>query len=777
MDVIFASLQPLVDLTNTLLDHVVQPNTLDYLVSKGVNVTTPAALFISFQHHWPTFLYYFLGFIVIASIGVLIAVVLPITGICICFCRSYGHCGGGEPHGDHFVSSANRKEKVVCELLLFVLGSLILAGGICSLFANQLLRNQTASGPSTGAVYSVSNNTGKLEAYFTGTSNEAKEVFRSSVAVPVERVTFMLNNLAEHTWDHVSNASGAAESMDTLAAMVSLLDSLYDSLTTCDNATKELRTGLASLDTDLEILRNSIKNDVALCSATRPMCAQIAVEIDSMKTCADYQGTDAEMAMVALGYALQGNITETVTDGKVTLENSFMKLNDTLNSRTQRIVRDINRVYTSYKSTFDVTTDQLDNIDITQIQEFLSSAEYYMNEYGMAFYIVIIITSCLIILIAMSYFSGMALGICKGHNKEKTGCSRAKTSTGLLLLGNGMAFAFGWIMLILVTIYFVTGGVMHTEACRNLQVKEQTTASAIVDQMASNALGMPYNLFSTSKACEANVSIYNALQLDSQINNFGMISSSDALKLRLLIRQVNSVNLPKFSESILTPKANETLHFLPAGLGTFNSTAYKTENSKPLTCLDLEYLATNLDAAAAGLTTTALATKLRAHATNLRQIQATTVSGLTSERNKIKEALITVEKFEAMPDVTDVISDVTIAQYVLNNNGKALAKAYISSVATTIYNAIINGAASFASEMKGDVGRCRPVYDVTSSTVDTLCYDVVDMFNIIWLTQGWALILLLPAIIIVYRIVTLYIRTTSNAVADAMTMNILSDTR
>uniref|UniRef100_A0A1I8G507 Prominin-1 n=1 Tax=Macrostomum lignano TaxID=282301 RepID=A0A1I8G507_9PLAT len=94
--------------------------------------------------------------------------------------------------------------------------------------------------------------------------------------------------------------------------------------------------------------------------------------------------------------------------------------------------------------------------------------------------------ACLALLIVAFYYLGLAFGFCGEPPYEDSRCCNKGVGANLLLTGTGFAFIFGWLIMIFVMAFFVSGAVM--EVCRHLTGRAGAPGYAAMDSAAEELL-------------------------------------------------------------------------------------------------------------------------------------------------------------------------------------------------------------------------------------------------------------------------------------------------
>ena len=87
-------MQHVYTITHTFLDLIQREDVFPPSLNETVLVSTPKEKIPELlKAHWPEILLQYIGVATVAICGILIAVVVPFAGFCVCCCRCAGKCG------------------------------------------------------------------------------------------------------------------------------------------------------------------------------------------------------------------------------------------------------------------------------------------------------------------------------------------------------------------------------------------------------------------------------------------------------------------------------------------------------------------------------------------------------------------------------------------------------------------------------------------------------------------------------------------------------------
>lgn len=87
-------MQHVYTITHTFLDLIQRDDVFPPSLNETVLVSTPKEKIPELlQRHWPEILLQYVGVATMAICGILMALVVPFAGFCVCCCRCAGKCG------------------------------------------------------------------------------------------------------------------------------------------------------------------------------------------------------------------------------------------------------------------------------------------------------------------------------------------------------------------------------------------------------------------------------------------------------------------------------------------------------------------------------------------------------------------------------------------------------------------------------------------------------------------------------------------------------------
>ncbi|GCB73908.1 hypothetical protein scyTo_0002990 [Scyliorhinus torazame] len=243
-------------------------------------------------------IYYEIGFIICAALGIVFILLMPVLGLCFCMCRCCDNCGG-ELHQRQKKNTDCRRSCFATTL--FIVTIIITAGTLCMFAANQNLTNKIK-----GVKKLVNNNFQDLHALLDYTPTQLNYISQK-YGIAKDKAFSDINNIgsilggkvnARFEKDVIPALEGSFKMARAIEETKEALEKLSTSRQTLAKATTKLQANLTDVRTSL----NNTLNDVA-CTAPNAVayCDGIRDSLDSLNINANFsqlQGVDSELANV-----------------------------------------------------------------------------------------------------------------------------------------------------------------------------------------------------------------------------------------------------------------------------------------------------------------------------------------------------------------------------------------------------------------------------------------------------------------------------------------------
>ncbi|NWH76653.1 PRM1A protein, partial [Piaya cayana] len=697
-------------------------------------------------------IYYEIGFIVSAALGLLFILLLPLVGLCFCMCRCCDNCGG-EMH-------QRQKKNADCQrscfaTFLFVASLIIrqVVGVLCAYAANQHLTNQVR-----GAKKLVNSNFKDLKTFLNDTPAQI-DYLVSQYNTTKDKALSDLNSKYFGLGGLAISIRETKEALENVSVSVEVLQ----------EGTERLHANL----TEVKMHLSNTLNDSA-CSAAQAAstCNIIRNSLHQLNINANFSGLPGVSSQLA-------KVNDVL---KIDLSSLVQKLNMFILLDIKNVLESIGSNITTFTKTLPVQKILADlMIYLTQSETYVQDYFPVVEQYDFYRWLGCLILCCMLVLILVFYYLGLLCGTC-GYDKHASPTTRgciSNTGGNFLMAGVGFSFLFSWVLMVVVVLTFVTGGNVEKLVCEPFEDKtlfKVLDTPYLLNQHWKNYLsGILFknpNINLTFEKvysdCKENKGIYTSLHLEHLFNineflNISMYTEDAALRIEHI-----QINLSKIILLDETGKEN-LLNFSSSGIEGINFAAYLTEINKSVTKVDLLSFANDLEARADQLPKGALENALKGHANNIRTIHNQQVVPLEQAMSTLNQSIRLLKRTssELMVKVKNVISAVNAAQLLINNNASLVivqeTKKYMDTIVGYFEQYIEWVKESIAME----VAACKPIANVIDTAVDIfLCSYIADSVNTFWFGLGGSSIFLIPAIIFAVRLSKYYRRMDTEDVYD-----------
>ncbi|NXN03647.1 PRM1A protein, partial [Sylvia borin] len=714
-------------------------------------------------------IYYEIGFIVSAALGLLFILLLPLVGLCFCMCRCCDNCGG-EMH-------QRQKKNADCQrscfaTFLFVASLIIrqVVGVLCAYAANQHLTNQVR-----GAKKLVNSNFKDLKIFLNDTPAQI-DYLVSQYNTTKDKALSDLNSkyLFKGGYQCVFKNFTIRETKEAL-------ENVSVSVEVLQEGTERLHANL----TDVKMHLSNTLNDSA-CNAAQAAstCNIIRNSLGQLDINANFSGLPGVSSQLAkINDVLKIDLSSLVQ--KV----SFNDTPDLVVNQTRNILSDIKSVLESIGSNITTFTRALPVQKVlADLMVYLTQSEAYVQDYfplveQYDFYrwLGCLILCCMLVLILVFYYLGLLCGTC-GYDKHASPTTRgciSNTGGNFLMAGVGFSFLFSWLLMIVVVLTFVTGGNVEKLVCEPFEDKnlfKVLDTPYLLNKHWKNYLAgiifknpnVNLTFEKVYSDCKENKGIYTSLHLEHLFNinellNISMYTEDVALKIEHI-----QINLSKIILLDEIGKDN-LLNFSSSGIDGIDFSAYLTEINKSVTKVDLLSFANDLEARADQLPKGALENALKGHANNIRMIHNQQVVPLEQAMSTLNQSIRLLKRTssELMVKVKNVISAVNAAQNLINNNASQVIVQETKKYMDTIIGYFEQYTEWVKESISMEVAACKPIANVIDTAVDIfLCSYIADSVNTFWFGLGGSSMFLIPAIIFAVKLSKYYRRMDTEDVYD-----------
>ncbi|XP_015278137.1 PREDICTED: prominin-1 isoform X2 [Gekko japonicus] len=727
--------------------------------------------------------YYEIGFLVSATLGLLFVLLLPLVGLCFCMCRCCDNCGG-EMH-------QRQKKNADCQrncfaTILFVASFVISIGVLIAYAANQHLTNQVK-----GAKSLVTSNFKDLRIFLNDTPGQI-DYLVSQYNTTKRRALSDLNNVGPLLGNRVQEQLGkeVRPALDAALTMAGAIRETKEALENVSVSVEVLQEGTEGLQGNLTEVKGHLMDtltDPACATAqAASICHAISNSLGQLDIHANFSrlpGVGPQLAKV--NEVLKIDLSSLVQKGYAAFNNTpDLVLNQTRNilSDIKNVLEAIGSNITAFTKTLPVQKILADfALYLTQSEAYVEDYFPLVEQYDFYRWLCCLLVCCMVILILVFYYLGLLCGTC-GYDKNATPTTRgciSNTGGNFLMAGVGFSFLFAWALMLIVVVAFVAGGNVEKLVCEPFEDK---TLFKILDTpyllnwhwkhyLSGIILKNPNINLTFEKVysdCKENKGIYTSLRLEHLFDIYEFLNvSMYTEEISLKIKQIN-INLSNIV--LLDEEGKENLlNFSFSGINEINFAAYLSEINKSVTKVDLLSFANDLEASADQLPKGALENALKGHANRIRMIHNQQVIPLEQAMSALNQNIRLLQRTssELSGKVRNVISAVEHAQFLISNNASSVIVEETKRYMDTIIGYFKQYAAWVKESITMEVATCKPIANVIDTAVEVfLCSYVTDSLNLFWFGLGGCTVFLIPAIICAVRLAKYYRRMDTEDVYD-----------
>ncbi|XP_035767053.1 prominin-1-A [Neolamprologus brichardi] len=679
-------------------------------------------------------IYYEIGFLVCAAVGLLFTILMPIAGLFFCMCRCCDNCGG-EMHQRQRKNADCRRG--LLGTLLFSTSLVITIGVLCAYAANQNLSSQVKN-----VRRLVNSNMRDLHTFANDTPMQI-EYLISQYATAKNKVIYDLDNIGPLLGGKIH-----------------------------DQLDKEVRP---ALDQVLNMAGVKIERAIKVCCTVKYSNGKLPNVNAQLEKMNDVLKTDLS-AVVQRGFSSLNDTPHMVIEQTRSVVESVTNLVDTIGNNIS-----------SFSKAFPVQSC-LSNFTIFVNHVHAKIEDYYPEIDKMDFYrwIGCIALCCMVVLVLAFNYLGLLCGTL-GYDKHASPTTRgciSNTGGTMLMAGVGFSFLFSWVLMGVVTIIFLAGGNMEKLVCEPFHTKELfkvvDTPYMINPEWKNFIPGYMYNdselklttesLYST---CKKNQGIYSAMRLDKVFNISSYLNTTVFTKD--VVSQLDSLKIDLRGIILLEAEGRQNLlDFSEAGLSEINYADYLEEVNKGVTVVDLLSFARELEAQTDLMPKSNLQSSLKGHVSTLRQIHRQQIVPMEQSmkyvraRSALNQSMRFLERTASdLPNkILAVLDAIKAAQFLISQNATHLINRESRKYTTTIIGYFHQYIEWVKTSLAMEVAPCKPFSNMVDTAEIMACSFVVDSMNTFWMGLGCSTLLLLPSIILAVKLAKYYRRMDTEDVYD-----------
>ncbi|XP_051505791.1 prominin-1-A-like isoform X6 [Myxocyprinus asiaticus] len=735
-------------------------------------------------------IYYEIGFVVCATLGLLFTMLLPLVGLLFCLCRCCDNCGG-EMH------QRQRKNgdclRGLLTTLLLTTTFIITAGVLCAYAANQNLSSQLKSMRRL-----VKNNIKDLHTFANQTPAQIDYLI-SQYGTVKDQVLYDLENVGLLLGGRIHEELGK-DVQPTLDAALSMARTMRDTKDALENVSLTLETlqeGTGKLQSNLSVVRGSLSN-----ALNDPVCADI--RSNAAEICRNIRSTLPRLE-IAANYSSLSDVTDELdkvnevlkTDLSHIVEKGFASFNDTpamVTEQTRNVVEGVKGLLndtgsniTNFTKLFPVHSS-LTNFTkmITHTHSQIEDIYPKIDEMDFYRWICCITLCCMVVLILSFNFLGLLCGIL-GFDRHASPTTRgcvSNTGGNLLMAGVGFSFLFSWVLMGVITALFLVGGNLEKLVCEPFQTRQLfkvlDTPNLIQPGWRNFIPGYLYHdpemdltVDSLYSNCKDNRGIYAALHLDKIFNLSSFFNTS--VYSNDMSRKFEGMKVDLRDIILLESNGKQNLiSFTETGITEINFAAYLEELNKGVTHIDILAFANDLDIQANQLSKGTLQTSLKGHANTIRQIHIQQVIPLEQSmkfvkaRSTLNHSIRLLERTSSdLPiRVSDVLAAIDAAQFLISHNATFVVNQETEKYKQTIIGYFKQYMDWIRTSLTMEVASCKPLSNIVDTAEILGCSFLLDSMNTFWFGLGCSTLFLLPSIILSVKLAKFYRRMDTEDVYD-----------
>uniref|UniRef100_A0AAY4A3P3 Prominin-1-A-like n=1 Tax=Denticeps clupeoides TaxID=299321 RepID=A0AAY4A3P3_9TELE len=694
-------------------------------------------------------IYYELGFIVLALLGMFFVLLVPLVGLFFCLCRCCENCGG-EMH-------QRQRKNADCQrafytTMLIATSCFISTGVLVAYVANH---NISAQVRSTKRL--VNTNIRDLKSFANYTpavrNKKREQIYRHNIGPLLgDRIHKQLEKEVVPALDNALRMTGAMrETKEALENVSTALEMLQD-------ATGRLQS---SLSNERSSLSNTLNDPACTNGAVAHTCNTIRGTLGQLGLSGNFHGLpDVSPQLANVDNVLKTDLSNIVQKGYASFNNTPKLVEEQTENVVAEVKGMLDRVggeIVGFTKMFPVEPA------LVNFTRFLTEGQkkieaFYPQIDQMDFYrwIGCVVVCCMVVLILAFNFLGLLCGIC-GYDKHASPTNRgclSNTGGNLLMAGVGFSFIFSWVLMGVVLATFVAGGNIEKLVCEPLANRElfkiidtpyivHPTKKNFLPGMLFQDPNLDLTIGSMYRDCHENSGLYSALQLETKFNFNKFINTtvvSDRTSMNTMGVKVDLQNIVLLEQE----GRDSLLNFANTGLGDIDYQAYMTEVNKGVTMTDLLSFANELEAQADQLVSIgALANALKGHASSIRQIHKDQVLPMEQAMSTLSSSIRLLQR--------------TSTELPSSESSKKLMTCSASQETDKYVQSVVGYFTQYTEwvkhSLKSEVAQCKPISNIVDSLEIVGCSFIVDSVNTFWFGLGGCCLFLIP-ILETYRWIT-----------------------
>uniref|UniRef100_A0A452T6N9 Prominin 1 n=1 Tax=Ursus maritimus TaxID=29073 RepID=A0A452T6N9_URSMA len=728
-----------------------------------------------FSTEYEKIIYYEIGIIICAVLGLLFIFLMPLVGFCFGVCRCCNKCGG-EMHQRQKKNGTFLRKYFTITLLVICI--FISVGIIYGFVANHHLRTQIEKTRKL-----ADSNFKDLRTLLNGTPAQINYVL-SQYATTKKKAFSDLDNIKSLLGGgiHEQLRPKVMPVLDNIKAMAEAIKETKEALVNLNTTLKELKESTARLNTSLSDVRRNVEQSLG-----DPMCAvpPVATTCNNIRVSLGQLDDNTDLGQVRRRPCYRavslGHLSGAWWPGGY---KSFNDIPEIVQNQTTNIIsgENIKRTLNSIGSDIENIGQQIPIQDkLSNFMGYINDTETYIHqnlptleEYDSYRWLGGLVVCCLLTLVVVFYYLGLMCGTC-GYDRHATPTRRGCVSnTGgvFLMVGVGVSFLFCWVLMTIVVLTFVIGGNVEKLVCEPYQNRKLfqilDTPYLLNENWKYYLSGMVFNnpdinltFEQVYSDCKENKGIYTTLRLENSYNiseHLNIQEHAENINNDFQNLNVNVGNIVLLDEA----GRRNLMDFSSSGVDTIDYNIYLAE-VRPL-CSCLIFGGKNNSRYLWFFPQGSLKQSLKSNAQALRMIHHDQVVPL-------EQSMVTTPDLWGFPvtrtKVAHIISSLDSAQDFLKTRISSVIVEESKKYGNTVIGYFERYLQWVKISITEQIAACKPVATALDSAVDVLlCSYIIDPVNLFWFGIGKATIFLLPAIIFAVKLAKYYRRMDSEDVYD-----------
>ncbi|XP_047105064.1 uncharacterized protein LOC124760798 [Schistocerca piceifrons] len=355
-------------------------------------------------------------------------------------------------------------------------------------------------------------------------------------------------------------------------------------------------------------------------------------------------------------------------------------------------------------------------------------------------------------------------------------CGSQEKARPLLITAVATASALSVVLWAVTLVAFALGAHGEVLACRPLfSAPDYPQLSRLLDRpgvlfpaggffrnVAGSNASLDVPLKDVLQECELGRPAYQALQLRQ-------LFDSDAATGRGgqwegVRQQVSRLRVDLAELRVLTPglqaQLEDTLQAASANL-----TLHRLALQGPVTARDLQALADQLLSVSSQVADLSSASRLETLAARAKRLLSSHISPLEQRKEDLVYRLTALEVALSplQRQTNQSLSHLKTIQYFVSKQGESIANAAVRHYADRLLSYLQQARTHVLAQVGRHVAPCRPLFDVFHAARQLLCRHALDPLNGLWFSSAWCLVLLVAAVPLSLRLADAYRRRDSSA--------------